>query len=292
MSNKIITEITPLSEKDLFYLVDRTKDTFTFPIHRHAEFELNFVENCSGATRIVGDSIETLGDFDLCILGHGIEHAWQQGSCTSPKIHEITIQFDANLLGSEMLMKNQMSSIRNLLEESSKGLTFGMKTIMKVYNRIENLIKTSTGFFQMVEFLSLLYEISVADDRRVLSSSSFVNVHPASDSRRVQKVQDYISIHYKEDIRLDILSEIAGMTPTSFSRFFKLRTGRSLTDYITDIRLGYATRALMDSTTSIAEICYDCGFNNISNFNRIFKKKKNCTPKEFREYYQRHQIII
>ena len=290
--NKTITEITPLSEKDFFYLVDRTKDTFTFPIHRHDEYELNFVENCKGAIRIVGDSIETLGDFDLCLIGHGIEHAWQQGECQSSKIREITIQFGSDTLGSVMLNKNQMASIRILLEESSKGISFGMKTIMKVYNRLEKLINASSGFYQMIEFLSLLYELSIDDDRRNLASSSFANAHPASDSRRVQKVQDYIYDHYKEDIRLDVLAQIAGMTPTSFSRFFKLRTGRSLSDYITEIRLGHATRALMDSTTSIAEICYDCGFNNISNFNRIFKKKKSCTPKEFREYYQRHQVII
>lgn len=290
--NKIITEITPLSEKDFFYLADRTKDSFTFPIHRHVEYELNFVENCKGATRIVGDSIETLGDFDLCLLGHGIEHAWEQGECKSTNIHEITIQFEPNLFGTTFLMKNQMSPIRELLEDCSKGLAFGMKTIMKVYGHLEKLINSSSGFHQMIEFVNLLYDLSTAGDRRILSTSSFANARPASDSRRVQKVQDYIYSHYKEDIRLELLAELAGMTPTSFSRFFKLRTGRSLSDYITDIRLGHATRALMDSTTSIAEICYECGFNNISNFNRIFKKKKNCTPKEFREYYQRHQLII
>ena len=290
--SKIITEITPLSEKDVFYLVDRTKDAFHFPIHRHSEYELNFVENCRGASRVVGDSIETLGDYDLCLLDHGIEHAWQQDECKSTRIREITIQFGAHLFESEMLMKNQMASIRNLLEESAKGITFDMRTIMKVYNRLETLISQKTGFYQMIEFMSVLYELSIDDNRRQLSTSSFANARPSSDSRRVQKVQDYIYLNYKDELRLETLADIAGMTPTSFSRFFKLRTGRSLSDYITDIRLGHAARALMDSTTSIAEICYECGFNNISNFNRIFKKKKNCTPKEFREYYQRHQTIV
>lgn len=278
--------------KDVFYLVDRTKDAFQFPIHRHSEYELNFVENCRGASRVVGDSIETLGEYDLCLLGHGIEHAWHQNECKSTKIREITIQFGAHLFESEMLMKNQMASIRNLLEESAKGVTFDMRTIMKVYNRLESLISQKSGFYQMIEFMSVLYELSIDDNRRQLSTSSFANARPSSDSRRVQKVQDHIYIHYKEELKLETLADIAGMTPTSFSRFFKLRTGRSLSDYITDIRLGHAARALMDSTTSIAEICYECGFNNISNFNRILKKKKNCTPKEFREYYQRHQTIV
>lgn len=290
--NKIITEITPLSDKDFFYLVDRTKDEFNFPVHRHSEFELNYVENCKGATRIVGDSIEELGDFDLVLLGHGIEHAWQQANCESDHLREITIQFSSEFNNSDLLKKNQLASIRSMLERCDKGIVFGMKTIMKVHNQIENLFSIKEGFNQVMSFLTLLYELSLADDARTLSSSSFANIRPTSDSRRVLKVQEYIDAHFKEDLRLETLAGLVGMTPTSFSRFFKLRTGRSLSDYISDIRIGHASRLLMDSTTSIAEICYECGFNNISNFNRIFKKKKGRTPKEFRDYYQRNKTVV
>jgi AraC-type DNA-binding domain-containing proteins len=82
------------------------------------------------------------------------------------------------------------------------------------------------------------------------------------------------------------------MSPVSFSRFFKLRTGKNLSDYIIDIRLGHAARLLVDSTDTISEICYECGFNNISNFNRIFKKKKSMTPKEFRQLYKKNKVVI
>lgn len=290
--NKIITEITPLSEKDCFYLVDRTKDEFTFPIHHHKEFELNFVEGCRGAIRIVGDSMEELQDFDLCLVGHGIEHAWEQNKCTNRKIHEITVQFSADLFGETLLNKTQMNEIRKMLDRSKKGIAFSQKTIMHVYSRFERLLNTDSGFYQMIELLQILYELANDPDSRVLASSSFAKATVSSDSRRVAKAQEYISRHYKEEIRLSEIAGLVGMTPTSFSRFFKLRTGRSVSDYIIDIRLGVATRQLMDSTTSIAEICYDCGFNNVSNFNRIFKKKKNCSPKEFREYYQKHKKLI
>ncbi len=290
--SKIITEITPLSEKDCFYLVDRTKDEFTFPIHHHSEYELNFVEGCQGAVRIVGDSIEELGDFDMCLVGHGIEHAWEQGECHSNKIREITVQFSADLFGDTLLNKTQMSDIRKMLENSSKGIAFSQRAIMHVYARFEKLLQADAGFYQMIEFLQILYELANDPDYRLLASSSFAKARISSDSRRISKTQDYISQHYKEEIRLADLADLVGMTSTSFSRFFKLRTGRSVSDYIIDIRLGMATRQLMDSTTSIAEICYDCGFNNVSNFNRIFKKKKNCSPKEFREYYQKHKILI
>lgn len=290
--NKIITEITPLSEKDCFYLIDRYKDRFTYPIHRHEEYELNFVSNCDGARRVVGDSIERLGMYDLVLIGNGIEHGWEQHECMSDKIREITIQFSSDLFGSSFLAKTQLSSIRRMLDLSSNGIAFTVESIMKVYHKLDNLTKIESGFYRMLELMSILYELAEGGHYCKLSSSSFASLKPTGDSRRVQKVQDHINKHYKEDIRLNDLADLVGMTPTAFSRFFKLRTGRSISDYVIDIRLGHASRQLVDSTTSVAEICYECGFNNVSNFNRIFKKKKGNSPKVFREIYQHHKMLV
>lgn len=290
--NKIITEITPLSEKDCFYLVDRYKDRFTYPVHRHEEYELNFVANCNSARRIVGDSVEVLGDYDLVLVGNGIEHGWEQHECKNDKIREITIQFSRNLFGEVFLAKTQLAPIRKMLDQSANGIAFSLPSIMRVYSRLDRLTATESGFYRVIELMSILYELADERDYRTLSSTSFSSIKPTGDSRRVQKVQEYIEHHYKEGIRLNDLAEIARMTPTAFSRFFKLRTGRSISDYLIDIRLGHATRALVDSTTSIAEICYECGFNNISNFNRIFKKKKGSSPKVFRDLYQHHKTVV
>ena len=292
MADKIITEITPLSKKDCFYLVDRLKDRFTFPVHRHSEFELNFLTNCKGARRIVGDSVETIGEFDLVLVGHGIEHGWEQHECVSSNMREITIQFAEDLLGDSLLGKKQLDKVRNMLTESSNGIAFPLPTIMKAYSRLERLSKTDSGFNGLLEFLALLNDIAEAGNYRLLASSSFASVEPACDSRRVQKVQEFIETNYKQEIRLNTIASLVGMAPTAFSRFFKLRTGKSISDYIIDVRLGHASRLLVDSTTSIAEISYECGFNNISNFNRIFKKKKGHSPKIFRDLYQHHKKLV
>lgn len=292
MTSQIITEITPLSEKDCFYLVDRYKCSFTFPIHRHSEYELNFLINSAGARRIVGDSVETISDFDLVLIGHGVEHGWVQHECTSDRIREITIQFTPDLFGDLLLAKNQLAPIRKMLEESAGGIVFDSESITKVANRIYALTSVESGFGGVLELMGILHELSMGDSYRRLSSSSFVSVKPSCDSRRVQKVQDYINSHYKDEIRLNDLAELAGMTPTAFSRFFKLRTGRSVSDYVIDVRLGHASQMLVNSALSVAEICYSCGFNNVSNFNRIFKKKKVHTPKLFREIYQHHKKLI
>ena len=267
-SNYIMREITPLSERDCFYIAARHKTEFTYPIHCHAEYELNFTEQASGVRRVVGDSSEVIGDYDLVLItGKELEHVWEQHECTSKDIREITIQFSSDLFFKDFINKNQFGSIRRMLEKAQCGISFPMQAIMKVYNWLDKLASEEQGFYAVMSFLRILYELSLYDDARVLSSSSFAKIDNFSDSRRVQKVQKYIADHYQEDIRLADMADMVGMTSVSFSRFFHLRTGKTLSDYIIDIRLGFATRLLVDSSQTIAEICYDCGFNNLSNFN-------------------------
>ncbi len=121
---------------------------------------------------------------------------------------------------------------------------------------------------------------------RVLSSATFSNAYTTNDSRRITKVQKYIAEHVTEKIRLIELANLAGMTESSFSRFFKLRTGLSVSEYIMNMRLGVATRRLVDTQMTVSEICYECGFSNVSHFSRCFREKKNCSPSEFRAMYK------
>lgn len=289
-----VREVTPLSEKDCFYIADRIKKEFTYPIHTHQDFELNFIAHAEGVRRIVGDSIETIGEYDLVLIAcKDLEHVWEQHTCQSKSIREITIQFSPNLFSSEFLDKNQFVSIRQMLEKAQKGLSFSVDAIMRVYHILDNLATTQSGFYSVMSLFSILYELSVyVDTARVLSTSSFARINVQSDSRRVQSVQQYINVNYNKDIRLNDIASLVNMTPTAFSRFFKQRSGKTLSDYIIDIRLGYVTRMLIDTTKSVAEICYECGFNNISNFNRIFRKQKKCSPKEFRENYRKKKLLI
>lgn len=291
--NQVMREITPLSDKDCFYIGERIKTEFTYPIHNHDEFELNFIEHAAGVRRVVGDSAEVIGDFDLVLItGRDLEHVWEQHECTSKRIHEITIHFSSKLFSESTINKNQLESIRKMFEKAQNGLSFPMTAIMKVYSHLTTL-SSEQGFYAFIKFLTILYELSLyTDEAKALASSSFAKVEPTFNSRRIYKVQKYINENYREEIRLEHMAELVGMTSTSFSRFFKLRTGKTLSDYVIDIRIGFATRMLVDTTMSIAEICYECGFNNLSNFNRIFKKKKDCSPKEFREYYRKKKVVF
>lgn len=169
----IIREITPLSDKDCFYIADRRKTEFTYPIHCHKEFELNFVEHGKGLKRIVGDSVESASDYDLVLItSSDLEHCWEQGDCHSPDIREVTIQFSSHFFDS-LINTNQFDRVKEMLNRAKNGLCFPISAIMKIYSQIDTLSEKK-GFYAVLSFLSLLYELSFfVDQARTLSSSSF-----------------------------------------------------------------------------------------------------------------------
>ena len=290
---RIIHEITPLMDKDVLYIADRHKKEFTYPIHNHSVYELNFVENAKGVRRIVGDSQEVIGDYDLCLItSPDLEHVWEQNECHSDDIREITVQFGFSMSDETLFGRNPYASITRMMQEAKKGLSFPLQAIMKVYGMLDTLSSVKDGFYAVQQFLTILYELSRCENARTLASSSYAKVTVEDDSRRILKVKNFISKNYMDELRLPELASLAGMSSSAFSRFFKLHTGRNISEYIIDLRLGYAARMLVDTAKSISEIGFDCGFNNLSNFNRIFKKKKGCSPSEFRESYHKTRIIV
>jgi AraC-like DNA-binding protein len=290
---KVLRETPPITDKDCFYIVERHKTEFNYPIHSHEEFELNFVENCTGVHRVVGDSIEEVGDYDLVLVtGDGLEHAWQQGNCVSPDVREITIQFSSSLLDERLLGRNQFASIRKMFDKARLGVAFSMTAILKVYNLLDGLALQQDRFEQFLMMLKILNELSLDTHSRTLASNSFAKKETDRESRRISKVKEYISIHYADELRLEELAALVGMTPSAFSRFFKQHTTRTLSDYIIDIRLGAAARQLVDTTTGISEISYACGFNNLSNFNRMFKARRGYTPRDFRALFTKSRVYV
>ena len=293
IESKVIHEITPLMGKEVLYIAERRKKEFTYPIHNHEVFELNFIEHAAGVRRIVGDSSEVIGEYDLVLItSPDLEHVWEQNTCNSDDIHEITIQFDLGMSEDSLFGRNPFISVRKMMNEARKGIAFPMSAIMKVYKELVSLSTVKDGFYAVMQFMSILYELSRCEGVRTLASSSYAKIAVEDDSRRILKVKSFIAQNYMDELRLKQLADIAGMSSSAFSRFFKLHTGRNLSEYIIDIRLGYAARLLVDTSRSISEISFECGFNNLSNFNRIFKRKKGCSPSEFRENYHKTRIIV
>ena len=292
-TDHVLHEITPLRDGDLMYIADRHKKEFTYPIHNHQVFELNFVEHGAGVRRIVGDSSEIIGEYDLVLITSlELEHVWMQNDCKSDDIHEITVQFRFDLFSEGFFATSPLKSIYHMLNQARKGLVFSMDTIMKIYNDLQKLSSIKDPFEAFISFLRILNVLANSDGSRTLATTSYAKVVIEEDSSRILKVKNFINSNYMKGIKLKTLSDLACMSETAFSRFFKLHTGRTVSDYIIDIRLGFASRMLVDTNKSIADICYLCGYNNLSNFNRVFKRKKGCAPTEFREYYHKTKIIV
>ena len=284
MGTNLLREITPLTQNDCFSVFSRMKNEFDFPLHFHEEIELNFIQNAPGAKRMIGDHVEEIGDIELVLVGSNLQHGWFTNQCESRNIKEITIQFHRDLFEEKFLQRNQLTFIKNLFQRASRGVLFSEETTLSIMPRIKELTQKQ-GFDSVLELMSILHDLSISRNFRTLSDASFNKETISYNSRRIESIMEYVNNNFSQNITLKDAAKIAGMTEVSLSRFFKLRTGKTFIDTLNDVRLGHASRMLIETTQSVNEIAFKCGFNNMSNFNRIFKKKKDSTPKEFRNSY-------
>ena len=292
MHDNILREITPLTQSDCFTYFYRAKSEFDFPLHYHDEIELNFIRNAKGAKRIIGDHVEVIGDLELAMVGPGLPHGWFGSGFAPNQVEEVTIQFHKDFFDEKFLQKNQLNFIREMLRRSLRGILFSHETTERLEARIVSLGKKQ-GFDSVLELMSILHDLSISLDYKILSDSGFSDDEVFSyNSRRIEKVMEFIHSSFDKQITLGEAARIASMTESAFSRFFKLRTGMTFIDCVTEVRLGHASRMLISTTKTIAEIAYSCGFNNISNFNRTFRKRKGCTPRELRESYDQGMRVF
>lgn len=289
----LITEIyqekSPLSEKDCFVVFDRVKTTFTFPVHIHPEYELNFVDGAKGAQRIIGDSVETIGEKDLVLISNPeLRHAWKDGGCTFSHIHEITIQFHPQLF-EQYLNKNQFRSIKSLFERGSRGLHFGISTIEKVQPLLHLLTMEKDGFYSVMRLFTLLHELSKSEDCRELSSGQLPVLSRSAET--LSKLHELVSSRIRENLLMDEVASELNMSRSTFARFIKLHSGVSFSDYLLQCRINMAVLKLKGEG-SINSVADECGFNSISYFYRVFKKAKGYTPVEFRNKFKVEHIIV
>lgn len=291
MITEVFREKSPLSNKDSFILFERTKSSFTFPIHVHNVWELNFVENAAGALRIVGDSEEMIGEKDLVLITNTeLKHAWMNGNCRSNDIHEITIQFPPNLFSNPAFQKNQFDSVMKMMVKAEHGLVFGQADINRVLP-LMRMISTEKGFYSVMKFFILLHELSLSEDIRVLSKS--VSTQYTESDYQMKKILDYITKNICNQITIDELAQYMGMSLSTLSRFLKKNTGHSFTDFLQEFRINSVVRELNNNEKeNIMDIASRCGFVSQSYFYKVFKKYKNVTPQEYRENYQRLRMII
>ena len=284
MKEEILKEIIPITLNDCYTILSRVKTDFDFPLHYHDAFELNYLRNTKGAKRIIGSHMEDIEDEELVMVGPNLEHAWFRNNCITKDGQEITLQFHKDLIDDKLLNRTQLYFIKNLFELSYRGILFSKETTIQIRPRIINLSEKK-GFDGVLELLSILHDLSISRNMRILSAKTIHLESHSYTSRRIEKALDYMNKNFDKHITLTAVSKIANMTEAPFSRFFKSKTGSNFVDSLNEIRISHATKMLIETSQMISEIAYQSGFNSMANFNKLFKRKKGLTPKEYRDSY-------
>jgi len=285
---KVYQEITPVTGSDIFVILDSINKGFEYPIHNHAEFELNLVTGSAG-TRIVGDSVLHYENEDLVLIGPYLFHKWDDEDVKGTEEHPcrvITIQFDMHLFEKYFLSKKPFALIQTLLRTSGRGIRFFGKTQQEAKARMEKLTRSS-GLESVTEFLLLLDLLSKSSEFEFLANTGF-NVNLVQiNSKRLNAAYQYIIAHFQESsLKMSNVAAEVNLGDSAFSHFFKKATNRNFSDYLIAMRIEYACKLLLESDEQISRIAFLSGFNNIANFNRMFKKAHHCTPIRFKKIYQ------
>jgi len=259
---------------------------FDKPWHFHKEYELVLIEKTEG-TRFIGDSVSFFGDGDLVLIGPNIPHLYRNSEdyYNNKKLvaKSIFIHFTDDFLGKHFFDLPEMKLVRRLLNRSSLGLEIQGKANKYVRNRLYEMVD-EPPIKRLMKLLDILVYISTSKDLSNVLTRGFTASNSA-DTDKIDMVFQYIMENFKNEIYVEEISKKLNMSIASFSRYFKLHTRKTFTNYVTEIRIGHACRLLMEGNYNTAEISYLSGFENQSNFYRHFKKYTGIIPKEYKNRF-------
>jgi AraC-like DNA-binding protein len=279
---------SPISENQAFEIKYLVESHFDPNWHFHAEYQLFVVIEGTG-TRFIGDHVSTFKKNDFVFTGPNLPHLWQSdpeyfnGDKTYP-CEGIVIYFHENFLGNDFLHKSEAYRIKQLFTKAQRGMEVLGATATKGKALMQQLLNAE-DFDRILTFLTLLNLLANSNEYKLLANEGYSNLLKEAESDRMNKVHAYVMKNFREKISLDEVAAIANMSPTSFSRYFKIHANKTFSDFLTEIRIGYSCKLLIEKNISISEVCYESGFNTLSNFNRQFKELTHHSPFEYRKKY-------
>lgn len=272
----------------------RNDPEFPFYWHYHPEYELTLIIESRGQ-RLVGDGIADYGPGDLVLLGPNVPHSWRSGPMKSEAAathRAVVLHFCHDFLGEHFFELAEMESVARLLRESSNGLAFAhTETGRKVADDIANLPFLPPAK-RLAILLSVLVDLAIEADAHVLSTLKVKPICRAADQHRIDAVCQYLNEHFENEIDFATVSDRFHMDQASLCRFFKRATGRTMTAYLNELRVGAAAQLLIDTDISVLDIGFRVGFGNYSNFNRQFKKIKGFGPRTLRHHFSSEPFSV
>jgi AraC-like DNA-binding protein len=284
-------EQVPVCGDSSFLVREFNVPYFEAPLHFHPVCELTLITESKGR-RFIGDHIGNFDVGDLVFIGSNVPHLYR---CTEEyyqddleaRARAIIIQFDENFLGKDFFLAPEMARIRQLLEQSTRGISFFGKTRSEVEKRMMK-IRTSVGFEKLTEMLQILNILSTSEEYALLSRDS-ISAYNHKDNERMSRIYEYVMNNFARAINLKEMAEIVHMSEAAFCRYFKKKTRKTFKSFLNEIRIGHASKMLINDEYNVGQICYKCGFENLSNFNRQFKEITALSPLSYRQQF-REQI--
>ncbi|WP_342645587.1 AraC family transcriptional regulator [Mucilaginibacter sp. CSA2-8R] len=283
---KVIEQRLPQEFDKSFIVFKETGKFFPCPWHYHPEYELVLVNKSTGR-RMVGDHIGYFDEGDLVFMGSRLPHVWVNDAKYIQSDDEnpadaIVIQFVEDFLGERFLNIPELEGFRKFLHVSERGIVIEGKARNKIIPIMKSMIGMN-GIQRLSALMSIFEILSNINDYNLLASPKFVQNFQYESPGRFKKITEYILQNFNKDITLPEAASIANMGLTAFCNFFKNQFRMTFVEYLNTVRIGHACKLIAEDKHNIVEVAYECGFNNLANFNRQFKKLKNITPSDYRK---------
>jgi AraC-like DNA-binding protein len=255
-------------------------DHFYNTLHTHAELQLTLIDSGTG-TAFIGDRIEQFEPGDVFLFGPNLPHVFRdEHQEPNMQIESYSIFFLPDFLGGQFLELPESRAIKQLLELSARGLKFKSNLRSALAPQVRSLFDAS-GLNRLMQLVDILDQITKSRQLEPLASIGFREPRRSADGQKINDVFDYLMQHYTGNIKLANVASVANMSPTAFCRYFKHHTRKTYSRFLNEIRIGQACKLLIDDNLSVSQVCYQTGYNNISNFNRQFKKITGLTPRSY-----------
>ncbi|MCS3470196.1 AraC-like DNA-binding protein [Pseudomonas sp. JUb42] len=251
--------------------------------HFHKEYELHLIVASSGKV-FVGDYIGNFYPQTLFLTGPNLPHNWisqVEEDEVVPK-RDMLVNFTDELLESGIQVFTELRTLAPLLERAQYGVEFRCPRTIAQAARLMQKIADTKGITRLGHFLILLELLAASDDYQLLSGTKAPQMADEHSIDRTNRAVDYIFTHYARELPLEEVASYLGMKPTYFSRVFKQATGRSFVEFVNRLRVSKSCELLADGDRPVTDVCFESGFNNISNFNRRFQQLKGMTPSHYR----------
>lgn len=260
-------------------------DPHSEKIHSHKNYELNLITSGSGR-RIVGNHISSYTPGDLVLLGPNISHCWEVLYTEGDKEPECVVtHFYENIISADFFNIPELTEVVELLKKADSGILFKGPKTEKVAASLEKMVNLK-GLERYIELLKVFSYLLKIDDREYLALPSSLPDTYEKDRAQIDRIYEYVFQNIQEGINLKDAAKLVYMEPSSFCRYFRKKTNQTFMEYVKSVRIGIAAKLLSETDKPITHICYECGYNNLANFNHYFKVVMNKTPSEYRKDFK------